>query len=116
MIAGNILSLARLFVVYDCCRVPLGNFPGLIAGRGTAHLGGTSSEYNGDALNKYFHIQACAPKGIADADGGFAKRLLDCCVKYSDRSPDKGYIYWPSDSAKVIWKPGEMHSEGGDHT
>jgi hypothetical protein len=114
MMASNILSLARIFAVYDCCRVPLRNFSGLMAGRGTGQQGGDSFEEEEDALNRYFHIQACAPNGIADADGGFAKRVLDCCVKYSARSPDQGYMHWPSDFAKVKWKPGEMHTEGGD--
>ena len=25
----------------------------------------------------YFHIQACGPGGVADADGGFAERILN---------------------------------------
>ena len=29
MIIGDSLSLGRIFAVYDCCRVPLRNFPGL---------------------------------------------------------------------------------------
>ena len=31
---ADILSLARISAVFDCCRVPLKNFPGLTAGRG----------------------------------------------------------------------------------
>ena len=84
---SDILSVVRVFAVYDCCRVPLRNYPGLIAGRGSGNQGGDSIEDDDDAPNKYFHIQACGPSGIADADGGFAKRLLDCCVKYADRKP-----------------------------
>ena len=44
MMASNILSLARIFAVYDCCRVPLRNFSGLIAGRGSGQQGGDSFE------------------------------------------------------------------------
>ena len=51
--------------------------PGLVAGRGAGS--GEFQEESSDDENpcKYFHLQACGPGGIADADGGFAKRLLD---------------------------------------
>ena len=62
---------------------------------------------------KYFHISACGPGGIADADGGFAKRLLECCKKYAGRNP-KGYMRWPHDFSKTRWAPGEMSMSGGE--
>ena len=73
------LSMARIFAVYDCCRVALKNFPGLVAGRGSGDIDGESMEENESEPNKYFHIQACGPGGIADADGGFAARLFKIC-------------------------------------
>ena len=47
--------------------------PGLVTGRGLGN--GEIEEDEGDDENsvcKYFHLQACGPGGIADADGGFA--------------------------------------------
>ena len=90
------LTLARMFAVFDCCRVPLKNFPGLAAGRGGGNQGGDDIEEEEDDPNKYFLIQACGPGGIAAADGGFAKRLFDCCLKFSQREP-AGFMYWPAD-------------------
>ena len=78
-IVADELSMARIFAVYDCCRVALKNFPGLVAGRGSGDVDGQSMEENESEPNKYFHIQACGPGGIADADGGFAERLLKTC-------------------------------------
>ena len=43
-------------------------------------------EENEDAPTKYFHIQACGPAGIAEADGGFAETLFNTCKKYADRN------------------------------
>ena len=51
-------------------------------------MGLALKEENPEDQNKYFHIQACGPGGIADADGGFAEKVLDCCEKYSQRAPD----------------------------
>ena len=107
--------MTRIFAVFDCCRVPMSNMPGLATGRGA---GSVDEEYNdGDDDEelpcKYFHIQACGPGGIADADGGFAKRLLDCCNKFVERDP-KGFMKWPNDFGKVRWKPGEMSMTGGE--
>ena len=78
-IVADELSMARIFAVYDCCRVALKNFPGLVAGRGSGDVDGESMEENENEPNKYFHIQACGPGGIADADGGFAERLSKIC-------------------------------------
>ena len=114
VMVADILTLARIFGVFDCCRVPLKNLPGLAAGRGGGNQGGDTIEEEEDDPNKYFHIQACGPGGIAAADGGFAKRLLDCCIKFSQKEPEKGFMSWPSDFSRVKWKPGEMHTEGGD--
>ena len=40
-------------------------------------------EDEGNKPCKYFQILACAPGGIAEADAGFAKKLLNVCRKYS---------------------------------
>ena len=71
--------MARIFAVYDCCRIPLRNFPGLVAGRGDGEEDEDSIEHDDNEPNKYFHIQACGPGGVAEADGGFAERLLKIC-------------------------------------
>ena len=50
----------------------MSNMPGLATGRGA---GGNDVDDADDwncEMCKYFHIQACGPGGIADADGGFA--------------------------------------------
>ena len=106
--------MARIFAVYDCCRVPLKNYPGLCNGRGVGKQLEESLEEEEDEPTKHFYIQACGPGGIADSDGGFAKRLFDCCEKFSQKKPDIGFMNWPGDLSKVKWKPGEMSLEGGD--
>ena len=63
--------------------------------------------------NKYFHIQACGPGGVAEADGGFAESLFKISQKYAKKEPNKGFISWPADFSEVIWKPGQIISEGG---
>ena len=85
---------------------------GLATGRGA---GGNESEATTDDENpnKYFQLQACGPGGIAAADGGFAKKLLDNCKKYAAKKPT-GFMYWPRDLAKVKWAPGEIATTGGD--
>ena len=106
--------MTRIFSVFDCCRVPLSNMPGLASGRGVGHNDEESADEEDDEMPcKYFHIQACGPGGIADADGGFAKRLLECCKKFAGRNP-KGYMKWPYDFAKTRWTPGEMSMTGGE--
>lgn len=67
---------------------------------------------------KYFQIQACGPNGIADADGGFAKRLYETCSKYAAKntaSNPAGFMLWPGDLAKSKWAPGEISLSGGDN-
>lgn len=79
---------ARIFAVFDCCRVQLATMPGLAMGRGGAT--GEAEIFDDeeeDSCVRYFHIQACGPGGIAEADGGFAKKLLDTAIKYSAKSP-----------------------------
>ena len=90
----------------------LTNLSGLAAGRGA---GGNEDEPTTDEEmpNKYFQLQACGPGGIAAADGGFAKKLLDTCKKHAARTP-AGFMYWPRDFHKVKWAPGEIASSGGD--
>ena len=73
-------SKGRIFGMFDCCRVPLQNMPAL-CGRGVGGADDFNEENAEDTVCRYFHIQACGPGGIADADGGFAKRLYDHCVK-----------------------------------
>lgn len=63
---------------------------------------------------RYFHIQACCPGGLADADGGFAKRLLDHAIKASTKMEPKNFIKFPSDWQKEDWAPGEIHMKGGE--
>ena len=97
-LVNDSLSRTRIFAVYDCCRVPLKNMQGLASGRG---VGGQDEECDSseDEICKYFHLQACGPGGIADADGGFAKKLFDTCEKYAGKKP-KGYMQWPQDFTK----------------
>ena len=106
--------MARIFAVYDCCRCPLKNYPGLVSGRGAGEEDQESMEQDEDEPNKYFHIQACGPGGIAEADGGFAERLFKICKKHASKEPFKGFISWPADFSGVKWKPGQIISEGGD--
>lgn len=66
-------TLGRVFAVYDCCRCKLENMPGLLeTGRGVAENLADEVDSEEEEICKYFHIQACGPGGIADADGGFA--------------------------------------------
>ena len=68
-----------------------------------------------EAICRYFHIQACAPGGIADADGGFAERIFAAAQKYSKKRG--GSISIPSNWLATSWKPGEVHTSGGaDYT
>ena len=88
--------------------------PGLVTGRGLGN--GEIEEDEGDdeqSVCKYFHLQACGPGGIADADGGFAQKVLDTCKKFAERAP-KGYIEMPRDIMRVKWAPGETTNTGGD--
>ena len=112
-ITSDALSTARIFGVFDCCRVPLKNMPGLTSGRGVGGQDEEGDETEDDAPNKYFHLQACGPGGIADADGGFAKKILTVCAKYATKNP-KGFMYWPTDFTKFKWAPGEISLSGGE--
>lgn len=107
------LSYGRVFAVFDCCRVQMSNMPGLATGRGAGGNEGEEDEESGLDMCKYFHIQACGPGGIADADGGFANRLYAHCEKMTNRNP-KGYMEWPRDWMRVRWTPGEMCNSGGE--
>jgi len=114
-------SLMRIGAVFDCCRVNLTNLKGLNAGRGKGD-GGMQELDSGDSDEedpcKYFQIQACGPNGIADADGGFAKRLYETCSKYAAKntaSNPAGFMLWPGDLAKSKWAPGEISLSGGDN-
>ena len=113
-LVSDLLSYGRIFAVFDCCRVKLDNMPGLVTGRGLGN--GDIEEDEGSDENsmcKYFHLQACGPGGIADADGGFAHRLLEACNKFSERAP-KGYLELPRDVLRIKWAPGETTNTGGD--
>ena len=107
------LSMARIFCVFDCCRVPISNMPGLATGRGAGGNDDEEPPSDEELPNKYFQIQACGPGGIAAADGGFAKRLLDTCKKYAAKKP-AGFMWWPRDFAKARWSPGEIATSGGE--
>ena len=109
----DITSLARIFAVFDCCRVQISNMPGLATGRGAGAQEVDEDSIEEDAPNKFFYLTACAPGGIADADGGFAKKVLDTCTKHASRKPE-GFMYWPKDFQKVRWLPGELSTTGGE--
>ena len=100
-------SLLRVNAVFDCCRVNLTNLIGLNAGRGKGDGGMQdldSGESDVESPCKYFQIQACGPNGIADADGGFAKRLYDTCSKSATKNNTNnpiGFMIWPADLAKA---------------
>ena len=69
--------------IYDMCRVSLETekYRNLVQGKGRNELEEEESFEQGTEKNyvKYFHLTACSPGGIAQADGGFAKNLLDSC-------------------------------------
>ena len=105
-------SLTKIFAIYDCCRVDVAHIPGIAGGRGAdSHISDDDSEEQ--EVCKYFHLQACAPGGIADADGGFAKKIFDRATRFSTKEP-KGFISCPSDWLKAKWSPGEIHVLGGE--
>ena len=52
----DLLSCARIFAVYDCCRVPLKNFDAFKDGRGLGNQGGDTIEESENEPIKYFHI------------------------------------------------------------
>ena len=108
------LGCARICCIFDCCRVSLTNMTGLLQGRG---IGGAGEEEEIDSDAElpcnYIQICACGPGGIADADGGFAAKLLGVCEKYSERDP-VGYLSIPSDFTKVSWAPGFISLGGGE--
>ena len=78
-------SIARVFAVYDCCRVPLSNYKGLGAPkRGAAE----DAEVEADnPICKYFHITACGPGGVAEANDDFALRLKEACEEKASKAP-----------------------------
>ena len=45
-LVSDLLSYGRIFAIYDCCRVKLGNMPGLVTGRGLGN--GEIEEDGGD--------------------------------------------------------------------
>ena len=87
--------------------------PGLLVNRGTGGGDVEDDESDGNEICKYFHLQACGPGGVADADGGFAEKLLEACKKFSLRKP-VDYIELPRDILRVKWSPGEITNPGGD--
>ena len=87
--------------------------PGLCAtGRGAGEAFNESADSDEEAPNKYIHIQACGPGGIADADGGFAEKIYNHSVKYASRKP-AGFVEFPRDWLRVQWSPGEISTRGG---
>ena len=49
--------MTRIFGVFDCCRVPLSNMPGLASGRGVGINDEESADEEDDEMPcKYFHI------------------------------------------------------------
>ena len=62
---------------------------------------------------RYTHIQACGPGGIAEADGGFAKRFHDFAEQRAKINPE-GILNFPSDFIKGDWRPGQIITAGGE--
>ena len=93
-------SLCRVCAIYDCCRMRIEDLSGLNAlykGVGQQEdVGGDDEE----APCRYFHVQACGPGGIADADAGFAKKIFDHSEKFAQKNP-VGFVTFPSDFIKV---------------
>ena len=46
--------MARLFAVFDCCRVPISNMPGLATGRGVGGQEDEEPPSDDEMPNKYF--------------------------------------------------------------
>ena len=104
-------SLCKVFAIYDCCRVPLDlikELNKLYGGKGIEIV-----DQCGADLVKYTHIQACGPGGIAEADGGFAKRFHDFAEERSKMHPE-GILSFPSDFIKGDWRPGQIITSGGE--
>ena len=59
-------------------------------------------------------MQACAPGGVADADGGFANRVLDLAISSTRRVPTVGSMEFPTDWLRANWGEGEVHALGGE--
>ena len=59
-------------------------------------------------------MQACPPNGVADADGGFANRVLDLAISSTRRVPGVGSMEFPTDWLRADWKTGEIHALGGE--
>ena len=110
----DIESTGRVFAMFDCCRIMLDRIPGLYAttiGKGVAEREAESEEEE-ETCNRYFHIQACGPGGIAPADAGFAELLLKRSVKYAQRKP-AGLVSFPTDWQNSNWDKGGIFSNGG---
>ena len=80
-------SLVKVFAIYDCCRVEVTHIKGLFGKRGVGRDMSDEEVSEENEECKYFHIQACAPGGLAEADGGFAQKILDKAIKFSKRDP-----------------------------
>ena len=116
MILPEQASLCRIFAVYDCCRMPIEDLKGLHEiekKRG--------SQYEEDELEqgenepcKYFHIQACGPGGVADADGGFAEKVYNHSVKFAKKD-QVGVVKFPKHFHKLTW-PGIFGRGGKDYS
>lgn len=90
----------------------MNSIKGLATGRGVA-LDDLDTEDDEVIVSRYFHITACAPGGIADADGGFAERVFKAACKYSGKEPTN-YMAVPTDWLKSSWRPGEVSMMGGE--
>ena len=103
-------STAHICAVFDCCRVPLSGLKGLYESTGKTR-GNEAPTDNAQEISlaktcKYFQITACAPGGVADADGGFAKKLYDICAMFAAKDPNPGFMRWPVDFMLVDLSPG----------
>ena len=106
------LPLARVFAVYDCCRVPISNYPGLPAAK--RGVGEDAAVEVDNPICKYFHITACGPGGVADANGGFALRLKQACEEAASKGQNHNFINVPSALQEMSWNPqGGYFTESG---
>lgn len=114
-LVNDSMSMTRICTIFDCCRVPLEGLTGLINGRGAgAPDDDDVIDSDREEPCKYFQICACGPGGIAEADGGFAEKLLGVCEKFASREPT-GFMQWPIDLVSHNWSPGTISLIGGEN-
>ena len=102
-------TTAHVCAIFDCCRVNIAGLAGLYqarGGRGQEDITDKDQDISLAKTCRYFQITACAPGGVADADGGFAKKMYDICRMFASKDPNPGFMRWPSDFQLVDLTPG----------